>query len=144
MRLSLYDGRPCGLLARVPCSRFCDRAGASKEWELANSERQVESLGGEEEVVGGVGDAEFLAGMCCVAAGGGGFATFGVEALDGGGAGEYAAAFMADDIDEEPGDGIGVRRRCIRNSFAGDAATVVGLPRGAGKMFAEGLAGGVE
>jgi hypothetical protein len=53
------------------------------------------------------------------------FAAFGVEALDGCDAGENAAAIVADDVDEKPWNGIGVRRRRIGNGFAG------------GEMFAE-------
>src|SRR5208282_62862 len=70
-------------------------------------------LRGVEEVVGGIGDAYFLSGTHGVAAGCGRFAAFGVEALDGCGAGEHAAAFMAHDIDEKPGNGISVGRRHV-------------------------------
>jgi hypothetical protein len=79
-----------------------------------------------------------------VATSGGGFATFGVEALNGGGAGEYASAVVADDVDEQPGNGVGIWRRNVGDGFTGDAAAVVGLPGGPGEMFAEGLAIFVE
>jgi hypothetical protein len=113
---------------------------------LQNSEkrRSAELLGGVEEVVGGVGGAKFLAGVGGVATGGGGFAAFGVKALDGGGAGEDAGAVVGEDGDEEPGDGIGVGRGSVGDGFTGDAAAIVGLPGGAGKVFAEGFAVLVE
>ena len=90
-----------------------------------------------EKVVGGIRYADFLARVCRVAAGCGCFAAFCVEALDGCGAGEYAAAFMAHDVDEKPGNGISIRRRHIRNGFAGNAAPVICFPGRSGKMFAE-------
>src|ERR1700686_359742 len=102
------------------------------------------SLRGVEKVVGGVGDAEFLVCVGGIAAGGWRFAAAGVEALNGGGAGEHASTIVADDVDEKPGNGIGVRRWGVGDGFAGDAAAVVGLPSGAGEMFAEGLAIFVE
>src|ERR1700676_175647 len=93
-----------------------------------------------EKVVGGIRSADFLAYVRGVAAGRGSFATFGVEALDGCGARENAGAFVAHDVDEKPGNGIGVRRRSISNGFAGDTAAVVRFPGWCGEMFAEGFA----
>jgi hypothetical protein len=107
---------------------------------MAEKTRWVCLFGGVEEVVGGVGGAGFLAGVGGVAAGGGRFAAFGVEALDGGGAGEDAGAVMSEDGDEEPRNGIGIGRRSVGDGFAGDAAAIVGFPRGTGKMLAEGFA----
>src|SRR5229473_1442394 len=98
------------------------------------------SLRGVEEVVGGVWNAEFLAEVRSVAAGGRCFAPFGVETLDGCGAGQHAAAIVADDVDEKPRNRIGVRRRRIGNGFAGNTAAVVRFPGRSGEMFAEGLA----
>ena len=72
------------------------------------------------------------------------FATLGVEALDGGGAGEYAGAVVGDDVDEQPGDGIGIGRGSVGDGFTGDATAIVGLPRRSGEMFTDGLAVFVE
>src|SRR5580704_863146 len=97
-----------------------------------------------EKIVGGIGNTDFLARVCRVAAGCGGFASFGVEALNAGGAGKYAAAFMTHDVDKKPGNGIGIRRRHIGNGFAGDTAAVICLPGWSGKMFTEGFAVFIE
>src|ERR1700738_4104632 len=67
-------------------------------------------LRGVEEVVGGVGDADFLVCVGGVAAGGWRFTAAGVEALSRGGAREHASAIVADDVDEKPGNGICVGR----------------------------------
>jgi len=64
---------------------------------------------GVEKVVGGIGNADFLAAVRSVAAGRGRFAASGVEALDGGGAGEHAGTFVAHNVDQKPGNGVGVR-----------------------------------
>jgi hypothetical protein len=90
-----------------------------------------------EEIVSRVRDADFLADVRSVASGRWCFATFGVEALDGCDAGENAAAIVADDVDEKPWNGIGVRRRRIGNGFAGDTAAVARFPGRSGEMFAE-------
>jgi hypothetical protein len=92
---------------------------------------------GVEEVVGGVGGANFLAGVRGIATGGGGFAAFGVDALDAGGARENAVPFVADYVDQQPWDGVGIGRRGIGDGFAGDAAVIVRFPSGAGEMLAE-------
>jgi hypothetical protein len=94
-------------------------------------------FGGEENVVGGVGDAQLLIGVGGVAARCGSLAAFGAEALDEAGAGEDAGAFVADHTDEEPRNGIGVGRGRVRSGFAGDAATVAGFPGGTSEMLAE-------
>ena len=69
--------------------------------------------------------------------GGGGFTAFGVDALDAGGARENAVAFVADHVDKQPWDGVGIGRRSIGDGFAGDAAAIVRFPGGAGEMLAE-------
>jgi hypothetical protein len=51
----------------------------------------------------------YLAGVLRIAARRRRLAAFGVEALDGCGAGKYTVTTMAGDIHEKPGDGIGVR-----------------------------------
>jgi hypothetical protein len=79
-----------------------------------------------------------------VTAGGGSFAALGVEALDGRGAGEDAVALVTDDMDEEPGNGVGIRRRGIGDGFSIDAAGVTGHPGWSGEMLAEEIALGVE
>src|SRR6266436_1249686 len=104
------------------------------------NEKGCGSFRGVEKVVGGVGDAKLLANVGCVAAGGWRFATFGVEALDCRSAREDTGAVMAEDIDQEPRNGIRVGRGRIGNGLAGDAAAVGRFPRGSGEMFAEGLA----
>jgi hypothetical protein len=101
-------------------------------------------FGSEEEIVGGVGGTKFLIGVVGIAARGGGFAALGIKALDGCGAREDAGAFMTDDTDEEPGNGIGIGRGSIGDGFAVDAARVTCEPGGAGEMFAEEVAVGVE
>ena len=63
----------------------------------------------EKEAVSGVGHSDFLSNVRSVAAGSWRLSTFGVQALDAGGRREHAAAVVADDIDEKPGNGIGVR-----------------------------------
>jgi hypothetical protein len=105
---------------------------------------EEELLGRVEEVVSGVRDADFLADVRSVASGPWRFATFRVEALDGCGAREHPAAFMAEDMDEKPWNGIGVRRRRTGNRFAGNTAAVARFPGGSGRMFAEGFARLVE
>jgi hypothetical protein len=92
-----------------------------------------------EKIVGGVGDADFLVDVVGVAAGGGGFATLGIETLDGSGAGESALAIVADDLDEQPGNGFGIRRRNRNGGFAGNAGAVICLPGRSGEMLAEKL-----
>ena len=47
---------------------------------------------GEEELVGGIGEAQLLVRICVVAAGGRGFAALRLKALDGSDAGERALA----------------------------------------------------
>ncbi len=81
--------------------------------------------------------------MRSVAARSWGFATLGVQALDACGRRQHAVAIVADDLDEKPGNGIGVNRH-IGDGFASHAASVVCLPGGSGEMFAEGLAMLVE
>src|SRR5713101_8449858 len=98
------------------------------------------SLLGVEKVVGGVWNAELLAEVRSVAARRRCFAPFGIETLDGCGAGQHAAAIVADDVDEKPRNRISVRRRRIGNGFAGNTAAVVRFPGRSGEMFAEGLA----
>src|SRR5229473_3767772 len=95
------------------------------------------SLRGVEEVVGGVWNAEFLAEVRSVAAGGRCFAPFGVETLDGCYAGERAAAIVADDVDEKPRNRLSVGRRRVGNGFAGNTAAVVRFPGRSGEMFTE-------
>src|SRR5712675_1338191 len=133
------------------CNQYPSRAEFKQRWdtnqltaERSLSRRAAGSLGGEEQIVGGVWRTDFLADVRSVAAGGGCFASFGVEALDGCGAGEHAAAFVGDDVDQEPGNGIWVGRRCVRDGFAGDTAAIAGFPRRPGEMFAEGLSVVVE
>jgi len=75
-----------------------------------------------------------------VAAGGGGFAAFGVQALDRDSAREDAVAFMADDVNEEPGYGIGVGRVDAGDGFSVDAAGIVGHPGRTGEMLPESVA----
>ena len=106
---------------------------------IANGKTE-KSLWGEEEVVGGVGNAEFLAEVRSVAAGRRCLAPVGVEALDGGSARKDAAAIVADDVDQKPGNRISVGRGRIGNGFAGDTAAVVGFPGRSREMFAEGFA----
>src|SRR5580704_5866227 len=107
---------------------------------LRNRGNLVEgSLRGVEEVVGGIRHAEFLADVRSVAAGRGRFAAFGVEPLDGCSAGEHTVAFVGDNVDEKPGNRIGVGRRSVGNGFAGDTAAVFRFPGGPGEMFTEGL-----
>jgi hypothetical protein len=79
-----------------------------------------------------------------VAPGGRGFAALGVQALDGSGTRKDAIAFVADDMNEEPRNGIGIGRGSVRNSFAIDAAGVASQPRGSFEMLAEEIAVGVE
>src|SRR5258708_9836721 len=95
------------------------------------------SLRGVEEVVGGVWNAEFLAEVRSVAAGGRCFAPFGVQTLDGCYAGKHAAAIVADDVDEEPRNRLSVGRRRVGNGFAGNTAAVVRFPGRSGEMPAE-------
>src|SRR5258708_17438544 len=102
------------------------------------------SLRGVEDVVGGVWNAEFLAEVRSVAAGGRCFAPFGVETLDGCCAGEHAAAIVADDVDEKPRNRLSVGRRRVGNGFAGNTAAVVRFPGRSGEVFAEGFAVLVE
>src|SRR5271163_305790 len=82
---------------------------ASARFRRYRAMPRSELLRSVEKVVGGIRHANFLTGVYRIASGRGRLATFGVEALDGGGAGEDAAAVMAHDIDEKPGNGIGVR-----------------------------------
>src|SRR6267378_1756726 len=102
--------------------------------ERSLSRRAAGLLGGEEKIVGGVWCTHFLADVRSVAAGGGCFAAFGVEALDSCGAGEDAAAFVGDDVDQEPGNRIGVGRRCVGDGCAGHTAAIVGFPGRSGEM----------
>ena len=95
---------------------------------------------GKEGVVGGVRDTGFLVDVAGVAAGGGSFAAFGVEALDGGGVREDAVAFMAGDVNEEPGYGVRVGRVHAGNSFTVDTTGVCGHPGRTGEMFTESVA----
>src|SRR5882724_1108789 len=92
-----------------------------------------------EKIVGGVGDTDFLVDVVGVAAGGRGFATFSIEALDGSGAGESAVAIAADDLDKQPGNGFGIRRSNRDGGFAGNAGAVICLPGRSGKMLTEKL-----
>jgi hypothetical protein len=118
-----------------------DATGRRKRYEKSEVDLR---LGGKEEVVGSVGRAEFLAGVIGIATRAWRFATFGVDALDGGGSCEDASAFMADDVDEEPGDGIGVGRGSVGDGLAVDATGIAGHPGWPGEMFAEEIAVGVE
>jgi hypothetical protein len=86
------------------------------------------SLRGVEKIVGGIRHAELLIGMRSIATRRGRLAAFGVEALDGGGPQEHAVALVADHLDEQPWNGIGVRRRRVGDGFSGDTAAVIRLP----------------
>jgi len=100
-------------------------------------------LGDKEQVVGGIGGAEFLVNMGGIAIGGGSFSSLGVEALDGSSSRKDTLAFVTNHMDEKPGNGIGIRGRGVGNSLAGYAAAVTGHPGGPSEMFAEGFAVGV-
>jgi len=82
--------------------------------------------------------------MIGVAVGGGSFAALGVDALDGSGPGEDAVALVADHMDKEPGNRIGIGGRGVGDGFAVDAACITSHPRGSGEMLAECIAVGVE
>lgn len=97
-----------------------------------------------EKVVSGIGDAKLVIDMLGVAAGGGEFASLGVDALDGRGARKDAVSFMTYDVDKQPGNGIGIGRRCIGDGFAEDPAAVGGFPGRSGEMLAKELAVFVE
>jgi hypothetical protein len=60
------------------------------------------------EIVGGIRDADFLIDMIRIAAGGRGFAAFGMKPLNSGGARKDASAIVADDLDKQPGNGFSV------------------------------------
>src|SRR6267143_5589705 len=113
-----------------------DACGLEEQSGILNGKTEG-SLRGVEEVVGGVWNAEFLAEVRSVAAGGRCFAPFGVETLDGCYAGQHAAAIVADDVDEKPRNRLSVGRRRVGNGFAGNTAAVVRFPGRSGKMFAE-------
>jgi len=61
-----------------------------------------------EEIVGRIPHADFPAGVRSVAAGRGCFATFCIKALNGRDAREQAVAVVTDDVDEQPGNGLGI------------------------------------
>jgi hypothetical protein len=90
-----------------------------------------------EKIVGGICDADFLAGVGGVATGGWGFAAFGVEALDVIGAIEDAFAIVGDYVDQEPGDGVRIGRWDVRGGFAYYFAAIAGFPGRAGVVLAE-------
>jgi len=79
----------------------------SNEAGLADTRRQVLFLR-VEEIVGGIPHASFMAGLPSVAVGHGCFATFRVESLNGCDARKQAVAIVADDLDEQPGNRIGI------------------------------------
>src|SRR5580704_6629103 len=103
-----------------------------------------ELLRGVEKVVGGVRHTNLLAGVHGIASGRGRFATFGVEAPNGRGAREHAAALVAHDVNEKPGNRIRIWRGHIRDSFARNTASIFCFPGWPSKMFAEGFAVFVE
>jgi hypothetical protein len=98
----------------------------------------------EEDIVGRIGDAEFLADVVGVASRRGGLAAFGVDALERGDRNEDACPAVTYDLHQQPWDGASVGGRGVGSGFAGNAATVGGFPRGSGEMFAEWLAVFVE
>ena len=97
----------------------------------------MELFRSEEEIVGGIGDAEFLTGMSRIATGRGSLSAFRVQALDGRDTGEYALSAMVHDGHQQPGNRIRVRRRCICGCLALDAATITSFPGRPGELLAE-------
>jgi hypothetical protein len=97
-------------------------------------------FGRVEKIVGGVGDAHFVAGSSGIAAGIRGFAAIGVDALNGSSAGKNAgAALMADHMKEQPRNRVGLGRGRAGYSFTDHAAAIVGSPGGPTEMLAEGF-----
>src|SRR6516162_318066 len=124
-------------------SRMICRTSMTATCELPGSYNSapLELLGGEKDVVGGVGDAHFLVHVGFVAAAVWRFASPGVEPLDRSDLCQRAfATAMARDRDQQPRDGILVGRGVVGRSFPGDAAAVVGFPRRSAVMLAERLA----
>ena len=92
------------------------------------------------KVVGGVGCAKFLSEMVGIATCGRSFSPFGVNALNRSGAGEDSGALVADDVDQKPGNGIGIWGRRTCGSLAIDPTGIAGHPGRPSKMFAEEIA----
>jgi len=67
-----------------------------------NGQNDLDLLGGEEYIVGGIGYAAFLVDMRGITAGCGRFATLGVDALDGCDTREHALSVMANHRDQQP------------------------------------------
>ena len=75
---------------------------------VVRGQNDLDSLGNEESIVGGIGCALFLADMRSIAAGCRCFATVGVDALDGCDTREHAVVAAADHRDQQPRNGIGI------------------------------------
>src|ERR1700733_11729879 len=95
---------------------------------------------GEENIVGGIGSAVLLFGMCGITAGRGSFAALGIDALDRRDARKQSFPAAADYRYQQPGNGIRIGRGHVGRGFSCDAAAIVRFPGGPGEMFSERLA----
>ena len=98
------------------------------------------SLAGVKVIISGIRTFAFRGDVPGVATCGGRLAVVCVDALNGRDLEKQAVSRASDNVDEEPGNGIGIGGFDMGDGFAGDFAAIGQLPTGSGKMGADDFA----
>ena len=97
-------------------------------------------MAGVKVIISGIRTFVFRGDVPGVATCGGRFAVVCVDALNGRDLEKQAVSRASDNVDEEPGNGIGIGGFDMGDGFAGDFAAIGQLPTGSGKMGADDFA----